>query len=327
MWCLKWEKKMDEISTSELNNASTQPVQEMPVTESGVETTPVKQKKHFFKKLYNLPYVGSLFYVLVMFGIAQGVIILLTLLFTITKVFPSENLYTFLFGLQIPVFLGILLLHKLFYRKEFTTAFNFKNVDWKSFIIIYLSVLVLNSAFIATGLLATGVNVTLSAFITALSAGVSEEILFREIPVSILMKNEKSSDKIFISCCVSAVMFSVYHAFNVLAGVTISYTISQMITTLGMGFMLSAFYVRSGNILFPIVFHFLHDFIALIQMQNTSADTDLVIANVDVGMTSFIVNGVISLIYIGVGVAVLLTTKKDNIKQLWNVIWKKQQVN
>ncbi|MSS78344.1 CPBP family intramembrane metalloprotease [Anaerococcus sp. AGMB00486] len=93
---------------------------------------------------------------------------------------------------------------------------------------------------------------------TALTA-IAEETIYRGIVLGGLVK--KISTISALLC--SAVLFSLLHLLNLLAGLSINEVINQMGSTFIMGMFLGALYLESKNIFLPILFHWMWNFIIL----------------------------------------------------------------
>lgn len=86
--------------------------------------------------------------------------------------------------------------------------------------------------------------------------GLSEELMFRGIVLRGLL--EKNS--LFVSMLLSALLFSLLHAVNVLAGLPISSMVMQLILTFLFGMVFAPMAIKIGNITPLIIYHWLWDF-------------------------------------------------------------------
>ncbi|WP_415590754.1 CPBP family intramembrane glutamic endopeptidase [Liquorilactobacillus ghanensis] len=144
----------------------------------------------------------------------------------------------------------------------------------------------------------------LSAFIIGLIASTTEEYLFRGIILVTLFKlfrNSKSQlSRILFPLVISSVLFGLEHFLN-LYSQSLFLTVVQVCQTMAMGFLFACIFVRTRNLLFPIVCHFCIDFIitAFWGMQNNN--------NVSFKSSIFII-----ILYLIVGFAILMPTLTDN---------------
>lgn len=77
-----------------------------------------------------------------------------------------------------------------------------------------------------------------------------EEILKKAIPIEFLLKKDISP--IFITVFIS-ILFSIYHLPS----------LEQMLYALILGILTSIIYIKERNIIYPIIFHFVYNFIVL----------------------------------------------------------------
>ncbi len=89
--------------------------------------------------------------------------------------------------------------------------------------------------------------------------GIAEEGMYRGILMGGLLRKLRPIAAIIIS----AVLFSLLHFLNILGGVGLSDVSNQMISTFFMGLFLGSAYLYTKNIWFPILFHFIWDYIIL----------------------------------------------------------------
>ena len=136
---------------------------------------------------------------------------------------------------------------------------------------------------VAAGVPANQRTVPLSApFGVALSAGVMEEVTFRGLPGSFLMRailtkqpskeakhlpkeagqSQKSRDVLKAALFTSAV-FGLAHVTNIPAGARVDITLLQMVGSFLIGVFLCAVYFRTGNLLVTMLIHFTHDIVAM----------------------------------------------------------------
>ncbi|MFH4325388.1 CPBP family intramembrane glutamic endopeptidase, partial [Acinetobacter baumannii] len=62
-----------------------------------------------------------------------------------------------------------------------------------------------------------------------------------------------------------SVLFSLVHAINLLSGARLDATLLQLIYTTAMGFLFAAVYLRTNNLLIPIIGHFVINFSGVLQ--------------------------------------------------------------
>lgn len=89
--------------------------------------------------------------------------------------------------------------------------------------------------------------------------GISEELFFRGIILEILSKKSQK-----YAIIVSSILFSSLHLTNLAGGIEINYAILQVIYAFIFAIVAAQITILSESILSAIVWHFAHDFIALV---------------------------------------------------------------
>lgn len=89
--------------------------------------------------------------------------------------------------------------------------------------------------------------------------GIAEEGMFRGIVLGGLVRKIHP----VLAILISSLFFSLLHILNVLGGLPFSEVTNQMLSTFIMGVFLAAMYLDTKNIIFPIIFHSLWDYILL----------------------------------------------------------------
>lgn len=158
-----------------------------------------------------------------------------------------------------------------------------------------------------------GERVTFGSIIFAVSAGICEEMAFREVGISYL-KRQLSENKwnLFILIFTS-VIFGVTHLSNVIAlSVPLWARMMQVFGTLFFGFFLGALFLRTGNIWVCILTHTVYDILPNIFMSK-----------MDVDFTTYIWGWMIvgqALLAIW-GLYLIRKAKQPEIESLWNEKW------
>nr|WP_252894968.1 CPBP family intramembrane glutamic endopeptidase [Liquorilactobacillus satsumensis] len=104
----------------------------------------------------------------------------------------------------------------------------------------------------------------LAAFTIGLIASTTEEYLFRGIILVTLLRlfwrSTKQSTRILFPAIISSVLFGLEHFLN-LYSQNFSLTTIQVCQTMAMGFLFASLFIRTKNLLFPIICHFGIDFV------------------------------------------------------------------
>lgn len=105
------------------------------------------------------------------------------------------------------------------------------------------------------------------AFVLALSAGISEEVIFRVIPISVAMRNVDKEKMISTTFFLTAICFGLFHSLNVIVGANVGTTILQVIYATGVGLTYAAIYMRTGNLWVTMILHSFTDFMGFLVMD------------------------------------------------------------
>ena len=155
----------------------------------------------------------------------------------------------------------------------------------------------------------------------ALTAGICEEIVYRGIVTSYLMRQWRGENKILPVILFSSAIFGLIHMLNLTAGAPLVTTIFQVINAFAIGTLLCALFVRSGNLLPGIVMHAMVDAIALSNNAGTSQEG---VMQADMVFDSGTVIGIIAMVVFLV-ITLILTRPavRSEICALWEKKWKK----
>ena len=155
--------------------------------------------------------------------------------------------------------------------------------------------------------------------LVSLTAGIKEELIFRGVIISTLMRQWKDRNLFRQAALVSGIVFGLIHAANIFAGSDPLQTLMQVLASVCVGFMFAAVYLRTGSILTCMFYHVLHDIIAISCESNVSV-------NGLVAARAFWWGDVFNLAMAAVmAVAafwLLRDAKTEQIREVWNRKWK-----
>lgn len=157
----------------------------------------------------------------------------------------------------------------------------------------------------------------------ALMAGVAEEVIFRLIPVSCFMRQWRDEKKIPIVLAISAITFGLIHLANIKSGAPIPITIMQVVGAGLMGVIFCAVYLRSGNILIPMLMHFITDFVCFMDSTQVG-DGGVMIAKI-----SFInfVDVAVCMVLAVIGIYLVRPAKRAEIIALWDKKFSRNEIS
>ncbi len=150
----------------------------------------------------------------------------------------------------------------------------------------------------------------------ALMAGFIEEISFRGLPVSLLMRQWHSEKRIPVIVILTSVIFGAIHIANLFAGADPGSTIMQIIGATGMGLFLCGIYLCCGNLWITIAVHALHDLLCFLDVAGIQ---DGVVVQ---EITWFSYLDLAFSVGLGVlGIWMVRPSKRAEIRRLWNRKW------
>lgn len=101
----------------------------------------------------------------------------------------------------------------------------------------------------------------------SVTAGFSEEIIFRGLPLSYLKRQLRSEKQVPLIVIITGTIFGLTHLTNIFVGASVSASLVQGVVTICIGIFLGAVFMRGGNILVPMLLHTLHDMLMLSFMK------------------------------------------------------------
>ncbi len=121
-------------------------------------------------------------------------------------------------------------------REKFVEALKLLSIQ----IIYWIALIAFYSFFI--GKIAI-VPLKLSSFLMAIMAGLSEEIIFREISVSYMVKHWRKEKMIPVIALISGMLFGITHLTNIITGLSPLNCVLQLFLSALMGFFYAAVYL------------------------------------------------------------------------------------
>ena len=157
--------------------------------------------------------------------------------------------------------LAAILIFALWFRPDYKKAFSLQN--FSKGLLMMLPVLLIHFAGSAVSVVSFGASSVLLAFLHALAPGFGEEAAFRILGISNYMRTIKTETGIKRIFWFSSILFAAVHLSNLYAGADLFATIFQVIYCVGIGMILGAVYLRTGNIWVIMLAHMSLDFFEL----------------------------------------------------------------
>lgn len=156
--------------------------------------------------------------------------------------------------------------------------------------------------------------------ISGLAPGITEEVVFRGFIVSNLMRIRKNKNlSIYLIVVLSAVPFGLLHLANIVMGADIHYSIVQSFFAICIGILFVAVYLRTGNLIVPIIAHAITDMAGLANSQFIGSKVVGLIAQTP-SLNDYIFILVGSIILLVCGLYYIRKEKWDDIDKAWDDI-------
>lgn len=207
------------------------------------------------------------------------------------------------------------------YSFVFTKQGFMKNLKAGLPVLIFYLFLIANSFFVAASNSDTrwnNVQGILLGILSMIAVGIREELVFRGIIFnSMMLKYGKSVKGMWFSVIFSSLMFGLLHLGNFFAGGEVTGIIIQIVGAVSLGVLLTAIYLRGGNIWIPIIIHAAIDASGL--FESTFLITEL--SQID-QINDLNYSGLFIIIPIQIGISVFLLrkSKRDDIFARFNSI-------
>ncbi len=160
---------------------------------------------------------------------------------------------------------------------------------------------------------------TLTILFVSLTAGIKEEVVFRGVIISTLMRQWKDRNLFRQAALVSGIVFGLIHAANIFAGADPLQTLFQVIGSVSVGFIFAAVYLRNGSILPCMFYHALHDIIAIACESNVSENG---IMSARAFWWGDVFNLAMAAVMAAAAFWLLRDAKTEQIREIWNRKWK-----
>ena len=161
--------------------------------------------------------------------------------------------------------------------------------------------------------------ISLTIFSVSLMAGMGEELAFRGVFISTLMRKWKNQNKFRNAAVISGTIFGLVHATNMFMGADPVRTMLQVVGSMSVGIIFSAIYMRSGSLLPCMFYHTTHDIIAIAASGNVSEEG--VITGAKLSWTDGL-EMVLAIVMAAVALYILRAANSEEMRELWNRKWK-----
>lgn len=211
----------------------------------------------------------------------------------------------------------ILALYKYWFRPDFEGMLRGGDPRFiRQICIVMIVYWILDVPLVFIGGFGTFGPPSLTSIGISIMAGCSEELAFRGLPLSYLMRQWKDEKRILVSVVITSVIFGAIHMSNAVVGADLGSSIIQVFSSIAMGIFLAAVYLRTGNLLVTMILHFMHDILALLDVKGIQDG----VVTASVNWTSYCDLGITIGLAI-VGFWLIRSAKHSEIRALWDKKW------
>ena len=158
---------------------------------------------------------------------------------------------------------------------------------------------------------------TMLALVMAIAAGFFEETIFRGVTVPIGMRYIRSEKRVSIIVLFTALVFGLLHIGNIINGASVAMGIIQGTATIFAGLLFAAVFLRTGNILIPIIMHGVYDYMCFV--TDASLDNGIMTGE---AVTTGLILAVLVDVVAGVWALYLIRpAKRAEIHAIWDEKW------
>ena len=271
-----------------------------------------KQRKHIFFDKFTIPAL----ILLILIGWIGTIMLGALIANPIKNVMGHDDIINYL--CIVAMTFVILAIYKFWFRPDFEG--NFKGGDFKTGMKLFLLLLIFWILTVPVGFI-TGHDTfgapTFATVCTALAAGCCEETAFRGLALSYLMRQWKDEKHIVISVILTSVIFGAVHMINASGDVTAARIVFQAVSAIGSGIFYAVLYLRSGNLVFPIAAHTIHNILAFLDVSGVQNG---MIVSSTIDWTNFFYTGTELLLGL-IGLWLIRSSVRSEIREMWDCKW------
>lgn len=130
-------------------------------------------------------------------------------------------------------------------------------------VLLYLAVMVFGTMVNLSKSQGNVASIVLSSAILGLFAALFEELYFRVVMQTTIFRSYTGSQAIYMSVIVTSVLFSLSHLIVNYSPGDASGVLMQTVSTFGSGLYMGALFLRTRNIIWPLLLHGVNDFTSI----------------------------------------------------------------
>ncbi len=159
------------------------------------------------------------------------------------------------------------------------------------------------------------------AFLRAFAPGFGEEVAFRGLGVANYLRKDPTEKGILKIFWISSIIFGLVHVANALGGAPLLISAGQAAYAAGIGMVLGAVYLRTGNLWPAILGHMSMDFMEFI--RGDLGSTGGIMTGMGTGDWITIIAGIVGIIW---GLYLIRPSKRAEIADLWKNKWSHDKI-
>ncbi len=222
-------------------------------------------------------------------------------------------------GTELSGFVVVLLLFWFIFRKNLRGFFNTRRFG-ASFLLGW-SILVATAANLLISILNQDYGNFGAALLMGLQPGVGEEVLFRIIPICLVMRSKDRERLIVPIIAFTSVLFGLVHGVNIFSGADPVTTLFQIAYASCIGFLFAVIYLKTGDIWITMLLHTIMDTSAFLGSE-TQSEGGVQVQGVDVANAVLLL--VCTVLFFVNAFSLFKKTSKTEILDTWSGIWKAQ---
>ncbi len=216
-----------------------------------------KSRKHI---VYDHPFVGMIV------GLILVGLVYILFLGVINPLLGEDNEVAKSIA-QIIFMMLVLLFHQFWFGNELKDLFKTSNL--KKGILLGWSMLTVSTIVLISNLFSgEAIGSIPYAILCGIVPGVTEEVVFRIIPLSIAMRKLEDKKKLLVAGILTSLPFSVIHLANILVGADTVSSIIQMCYAFAIGLLLAGIYIQTKNMWAIVFLHSLQDIVSFVTVSS-----------------------------------------------------------
>jgi uncharacterized protein len=222
-------------------------------------------------------------------------------------------------GTELLGFVIVLLLFWLIFRKDLRGFFNVRRFGVS--LLLGWSILVATAFILLSSILEQDYGNFGAALLMGMRPGIGEEVLFRVIPICLVMRSKDRERLIVPAIAFTSILFGMVHGINIFSGADPISTLFQITYASCIGFLFAVIYLKTGNMWITMFLHTIMDTASFLS-ASTQSEGGVLTQGVDVASVVFLL--VCTVLFFANAFSLFRKTSKAEILDTWSGIWKSE---